>query len=62
MIHNTKPLGVGPFGVLKCCQDWPCHFAQAMFYNGKCGKCGKIPEAIFDFPPDQFIKRDDPPK
>jgi len=48
MIHETKPLGVGPLGILRCCQDWPVHFAQAVFYGGKCGKCGQHPEAIFE--------------
>jgi len=48
----------GTLGVLRCCQDWPTHFEAAVFYSGTCGKCGKEPEFIFNFPPEQFIKRE----
>jgi len=32
--------------ILRCCQDWPCHWSEAFLNTGRCGKCGQVPEIV----------------
>jgi hypothetical protein len=40
--------------VLRCCRDWPVHFAEGFSRGGRCGVCGAVPKFVFE----EFVRRD----
>jgi hypothetical protein len=34
--------------VLRCCRDWPVHFAEGLSRGGRCGLCGEVPDFVLE--------------
>jgi hypothetical protein len=40
--------------ILRCCRDWPCHLAEAVYRGGRCGICKKVPEIVIETYPEHL--------
>lgn len=34
--------------ILRCCRDWPVHYAEGVAGRGSCGLCGLAPKFILE--------------